>query len=1222
MKGARRNRDGGFLREITNPLQNSKSVEAGGVSIVGKEITKSPGKQSKNSPVTKNSSKQRKNSHHGISKAGRENIPPTDQNVPPSTAVLPSPAETIQECDPRNEPAISATPDVQVAVRIRPLNAREESNGRAVRKVSSDSLLFGDKTFRFDSISDSDATQEDVFHQVGAPLVKNSLAGFNTTLLLYGQTGSGKTYTIWGPQSAIICDTVANNLHRGIAPRFFEKLFSEIQKEKENCGDKQLTYQCRCSFLEVYNEQITDLLDPTKRNLQFKEDVKNGVYVENLTEECITNMDDVNNVLIKGLSNRRVGATSMNSKSSRSHIVLTCLIESWCKEMSSTWFSSSKCSRTNFIDLAGSEKQKLVDASHQFMVEYKNVKQSLSYLGNVVKVVADRSQSGNTKRIPYRCSSLTYLLQDSIGGNTKLTVLCTVSPEERYYADTSSTLRFGQQARAIQNKATVNEITEDDVSNLSDQIRQLKEELIRVKSSTNSSIGNNCKHLRAWDTRESLNRLRLSLNHSIMLSQVDMVQDEEDSLEEDVAELSNEEESLEDDVAELCNHLHKLCSSSDENAYDMASSSNQTICTSQTTNDYMHEENDHSSKESSYSIQGPVEIIGVHDPFITQKEDITKTIGKEAPDEVLDNSGSSTRLMVNPCRASCILREPTESTSPRITDQKTKGLTSQILSNHNYCSIETASLNPKVPKVHESEFQQENYGPSTSIRSSRNLLSPTEYLAASLQHGMQILDSHRGDSATRKSSSFSFMKLSQKPFDPQKSTELDNKCSSPSVTMNSSGVKASENKALALLANASDKKNLLADASSDQAVTNEQLSLLYEQEREQNLQLINSQKDEIRRLVGLLSANLMSNVGSEAIGHPPAEYKCKILNDDLDNLPPVKKANSDLDKLKMELDSKYRASRGLTEEAFLQEIEDLRNQLQSYIEGRENSQKETPLLLQSAHLRESICVEPTTDASLSTKGLRIDLERSRSLAERKELELDLEKKSSNELNDALQRAIQGHAKIIEQYADLQDNYTTLLSRHRRIMEGIEQMKRVASKAGKKGAGSILAESLAAELSALRFEKDKEKDHLQKENRRLKIQLKDTAEAVQAAGELLVRLKEAEAAATNAEERCENSRQEVELMKRRIEKLEKKHVKELDLLKAQLANSRLPESALEPLFQQQTDRLHRQHEDWGQDFIPYCHDRDGIFSSTGNQMNSESNTRNTIWEKWNESAAQY
>ncbi|KAI3948575.1 hypothetical protein MKW92_053614, partial [Papaver armeniacum] len=187
--------------------------------------------------------------------------------------------------------------------------------------------------------------------------------------------------------------------------------------EQENSGEKQVNYQCRCSFLEllsfccclqIYNEKIGDLLDPTQRNLKIRDDAKNGFYVENITEESVTSYDDVTQILIKGLSNRKVGATSINTKISRSHVVFTCVVESWCKHV-----TSSKC-------ISSSKTKENYD-------------------------------------VPYRSSCLTHLLQESFGGNAKLSVLCTVSPHD-------STIRFGQRAKSIQNEPQINEISEDDVN--------------------------------------------------------------------------------------------------------------------------------------------------------------------------------------------------------------------------------------------------------------------------------------------------------------------------------------------------------------------------------------------------------------------------------------------------------------------------------------------------------------------------------------------------------------------------------------------------------------------------------------------------------------------------------------------------------------------------------------------------------------------------------------
>lgn len=227
-------------------------------------------------------------------------------------------------------------------------------------------------------------------------------------------------------------------------------------------------------------------------------------------------------------------------------------------------------------------------------------------------------------------------------------------------------------------------------------------------------------------------------------------------------------------------------------------------------------------------------------------------------------------------------------------------------------------------------------------------------------------------------------------------------------------------------------------------------------------------------------------------------------------------------------------------EALLKEIESLRTKLQytdaSPFKSTENLR--SSLLSRSIQLRKSIEARPNTAEELEkererwtemesewiclTDELRVDIESSRRHAERVESELRLEKKVTEELDDALSRAVLGHARMVEHYADLQEKYNDLVSRHRAIMEGVAEVKRAAVKAGAKGHGSRFAKSVAAELSALRVERDREREFLKKENKSLKIQLRDTAEAVHAAGELLVRLKEAEQAASVAEVLNNNS----------------------------------------------------------------------------------------------------
>ncbi|KAG1368345.1 putative Kinesin-like protein KIN-12B [Cocos nucifera] len=278
-------------------------------------------------PTSPSGAGRKANSGGHAARSGRENTPPLHPNVqidrPTSLSVpqksLSWPDRFLLIESPRSDaPAVgSVDPSVKVVVRVRPANDQEKES-QVVRNVSTDSLSVGDRMFTFDSVLGPDSTQEDVFKLVGVPLVKNSLAGFNTSIVSYGQ---------------------------------------------------------------VYNDQINDLLDPTQRNLQIRDDAKNGFHVENLTDEYVTTVEDVTQIIVKGLSNRKLGATALNSKSSRSHIIFTCIIESWYKGSPSNCFSSSRTSRINLVDLAGLDRDELEGLEKQCMDEGRHVKRSLSRLG-------------------------------------------------------------------------------------------------------------------------------------------------------------------------------------------------------------------------------------------------------------------------------------------------------------------------------------------------------------------------------------------------------------------------------------------------------------------------------------------------------------------------------------------------------------------------------------------------------------------------------------------------------------------------------------------------------------------------------------------------------------------------------------------------------------------------------------------------------------------------
>ncbi|XP_047340595.1 kinesin-like protein KIN-12D isoform X2 [Impatiens glandulifera] len=392
----------------------------------------------------------------------------------------------VPHFDLKEDPSFWMDHSVQVLIRVRPLNSMEKGSygyNRCLKQESVQSITWigqPETRFTFDHVACETINQETLFRMVGLPIVENCLSGYNSCMFAYGQTGSGKTHTMLGEIDEL---QVRPSPNRGMTPRTFEFLFARIRAEEESRRDEKLKYNCKCSFLEIYNEQITDLLDPSSTNLSIREDVKKGVYVENLSEFEVQTVGDILTLLSQGSSNRRVAATNMNRESSRSHSVFTCVIES-------RWEKDNNCNlrfaRLNLVDLAGSERQKSSGAEGERLKEAANINKSLSTLGHVIMVLVDVA-NGKMKHIPYRDSRLTFLLQDSLGGNSKTMIIANISPSICCAAETLNTLKFAQRAKLIQNNAIVNEDSSGDVIVLQHQILLLKEELSSLKRQQNVS---------------------------------------------------------------------------------------------------------------------------------------------------------------------------------------------------------------------------------------------------------------------------------------------------------------------------------------------------------------------------------------------------------------------------------------------------------------------------------------------------------------------------------------------------------------------------------------------------------------------------------------------------------------------------------------------------------------------------------------------------------------
>ncbi|KTG46258.1 hypothetical protein cypCar_00003862 [Cyprinus carpio] len=264
---------------------------------------------------------------------------------------------------------------------------------------------------------------------------------------------------------------------RGVIPRSFEYLFFLINREVERSGGLK-SFLCKCSFIEIYNEQIYDLLDSVSTSLFLREDIKRGVFVEGAVEKYAASAAEAYQVLSMGWRNRRVASTSMNRESSRSHAVFTMTLES--KETAQE-VVNIRTSQLNLVDLAGSERQRDTHAEGSRLKEASSINRSLMCLGQVIMALMDVS-NGKNRHICYRDSKLTFLLRDSLGGNAKTYIIANVHPGSKCFGETLSTLQFAQRAKLIKNKAMVNEDTQGNVSQLQAEVRKLKEQLAHALS--------------------------------------------------------------------------------------------------------------------------------------------------------------------------------------------------------------------------------------------------------------------------------------------------------------------------------------------------------------------------------------------------------------------------------------------------------------------------------------------------------------------------------------------------------------------------------------------------------------------------------------------------------------------------------------------------------------------------------------------------------------------
>ncbi|KAM6322964.1 chromosome-associated kinesin KIF4A [Podargus strigoides] len=365
---------------------------------------------------------------------------------------------------------------VRVALRCRPLVPKETSEGCQICLSfvpgEPQVVVGNDKSFTYDYVFNPSVEQEEVFNTAVAPLIRGIFKGYNATVLAYGQTGSGKTYSMGGTYTA-------NQEHEpnvGVIPRVIKLLF----QEKEQRHDWE--FDLKVSYLEIYNEDILDLLCPSRdrsSQISIREDPKEGIKIVGLTERNVTCAQDTVSCLEQGNNSRTVASTAMNSQSSRSHAIFTICIDQKKKNDKNSSFHS----KLHLVDLAGSERQKKTKAEGDRLKEGININRGLLCLGNVISALGDENKKSGF--VPYRDSKLTRLLQDSLGGNSHTLMIACVSPADSNLEETLNTLRYADRARKIKNKPIVNlDPQTAELHHLKQQVQQLQVLLLQAHGGT------------------------------------------------------------------------------------------------------------------------------------------------------------------------------------------------------------------------------------------------------------------------------------------------------------------------------------------------------------------------------------------------------------------------------------------------------------------------------------------------------------------------------------------------------------------------------------------------------------------------------------------------------------------------------------------------------------------------------------------------------------------
>lgn len=393
-----------------------------------------------------------------------------------------------------------------MSIRVRPLSKAEAAKGspwklgpNSIALCNNSGAPISGQAYKFDKVFGSETSTLEIYETHTKDIIASAVRGFNGTVFAYGQTSSGKTYTMRG-----------NSSEPGIIPLAVQEIFKNIQEAEDR------EFLLRVSYMEIYNEEINDLLAPENRKLQVHENIERGIFVAGLREEIVVSPEQVLDLMTAGENYRHVGETNMNAYSSRSHSIFRMVIESRDRSHDDPADPGTvqscdavRVSVLNLVDLAGSERVAKTGAEGARLKEGTHINKSLMTLGTVINKLSEgvEKQGGH---VPYRDSKLTRILQPALGGNAKTAVICNITPAQIHVDETKGTLFFASRANRVTNCAQVNEIMTD-AALLKRQKKEIEELRSKLRENHSEHWDAEILNLRNALLKTELDRERMAL---------------------------------------------------------------------------------------------------------------------------------------------------------------------------------------------------------------------------------------------------------------------------------------------------------------------------------------------------------------------------------------------------------------------------------------------------------------------------------------------------------------------------------------------------------------------------------------------------------------------------------------------------------------------------------------------------------------------------------------